>query len=121
MRASLIINAKQIGPYIAEDGLSITRTKRAEKSLTTKDGTLWKKDKEKLSVSVTLLDMSDEQYREISAFFSPNPATVSITDFVTGETFTNRTFYINEMPVQAKKSIGMLTYLTGLSLSLEEK
>ena len=121
MRASLVINGTEFGDYIEEDGLDFSIDKRNERTIITLDGTKWMTYKEKINVSAKLLDMPDDVYKTLMTTIKiANPANVSISNFDTGETATGY-YYITDHPYTVNQSIGTLTYLNSLSLTLEEK
>ena len=121
MRASLVINGTEFGHYIPEDGLSFSTDRRNERTVVTLDGTKWMTYKEKINISATLLDMPDDIYKTLmTAIKMANPASISVSNFDTGETATGY-YYITDHPYTVNQSIGTLTYLNSLSLTLEEK
>lgn len=120
MRISLLTNGHQICDYIAEDGVDVSTVTRVEKSITTLDGTLHTKGVDKFQINLTCLDMSDSQWQTLCSYLSPSPIQISYTNLDTGESLTS-TFYVKDKIRKAKKTIGQLTYLTGLSFTLEEK
>lgn len=120
MRASLIINGFDVGPYIAEDGLEFDTISRNQKSVTVKSGDLYQSEREKTKITVKLLDMSDEQYAELIQYRT-YLSNVSFVDFVTGQSMSNVLFYFYKPKITARKCIGTLTYLTDLTLELEQK
>lgn len=121
MRAYLLINNASCIDYVKEDGLSINKTERRSKTVTTMDGTLIKKSIEKYEIDVNLLDMSDAQLRtNYINNFTPNPAQVSLSDFDSGQ-IINGTFYIEGLTYDVKKTIGTISYLTNISFKLIQK
>lgn len=120
MRISLITNGHQICDYIAADGVDISTVTRVEKSITTLDGTLYTKGVEKTQINITCLDMSDSQWQTLCSWLKPSPITLNYTNLDNGTTITGQ-FYVKDKKRKAKKTIGSLTYMTGLSFTLEEK
>lgn len=120
MRISLLTNGHQICDYIAADGVDISTIRRVEKSITTLDGTLYTKGVDKFQINLTCLDMSDSQWATLCSYLRPSPIEVVYTNLDTGESLVS-TFYVKDKKRKAKKTIGSLTYMTGLSFTLEEK
>lgn len=120
MRISLLTNGHQICDYIAQDGVDISTITRNEKSITTLDGTLYMRNVEKIQLNITCLDMSDSQWKTLCSYLTPSPITLSYTNLDNGTTITGQ-FYVKDKKRKAKKTIGSLTYMTGLSFTLEEK
>ena len=121
MRVSLIINGKQFGDYIKQGGVSFSYETRNEKSIVAKDGTKYMNDIKKHVLNVNLLDrLFDEYYTELVAYLSPNPATVSFTNFDTGEAYTG-SFFVSDVSKQAEEAFDDFTIITGASFILTEK
>lgn len=122
MRYSLVINGHEIGNFIAGDGVSVSYDERNSKEVITMDGTKFKKSKTKRNFDITLLDMPDSYFYNICSWIKlADPATVSYTDFDQGTTLTNRLFYVKLPSHQASEVIDSITYLTGISFSMEER
>ena len=120
MRISLLTNGHQICDYIAADGVDVSTVVRVEKSITTLDGTLYSKGVDKWQLNITCLDMSDSQWQTLCSWLKPSPIQIMYTNLDTGATVTGY-FYVKDKKRKAKKTIGQMTYLTGLSFTLEEK
>ena len=120
MRISLVTNNHEICDYVAADGVSVSTETRNEKTVTTLDGTLYKSSVEKLKLSITCLDMSDSQWHTLSSWLKPSPITIAYTNLETGQTVSGL-FYVTDRQYQAKKTVGTITYLTGISFTLTEK
>lgn len=121
MRVNLTINGTSFCEYIKEEGLSIKTEDRVEKSYTTLNGTLYEKIVSKLNMDVKILDLYDHDFRELAAALrAATPAIVSYSDLETGEVKSGE-FYVHDLTYDLKKSIGQLTYVTGISFVLVEK
>lgn len=120
MRISLVTNGHQICDYIASDGVDISTISRCEKSIITLDGTLYTQSVDKTQFNITCLDMSDSQWQTLCSWLTPSPISMTYTNLDTG-TSVSGYFYVKDKKKKAKKTIGTMTYLTGLSFTLEEK
>ena len=120
MRAVLEINGFDIIPYVAEDGIEYSTVKRASRSVVTLDGRDHRTAIKKNSLNVTLLSMSDDQFAFIvDAIDRAEPAIVNYTD-KRGGLHTGIEFYVEPPTATAKQTISSITYLSGISLSMEE-
>lgn len=118
MRYKLLINGVDIGEAVKADGVSCSSVSRVSKSITTMDGTLYSREKNKVSMNVSLLDMSDDQLWEYVSNFGTNPATIEFVDFLKHRTVVG-VGYVKQPQYSVKKTIGTLTYLTNISLTIE--
>ena len=119
MRAILEIDQKDFGPYIKSGGIAVTPVVRSAKTVTTLNGTLHKFFVKKWSMKVTLLDMSDSDFQELSAKLQNSPCYVKYADFEKGLQITGK-FHISDLGYTISKTIGNITYLTEISFKLEE-
>lgn len=95
MRASLIINGKDFGPYIKEDGIKFSKVYRNQKSIITRAGTKYESSIEKTKITVDLLSkMYDSLFIELMTFLrAANPATVTYNDTDNVILPTNSTYW----------------------------
>lgn len=122
MRYSLVVNGHEIGNYIAGNGVHISKDERVSKSVVTMAGIKFSHSIEKINMDVTLMNMPDSYFTTISTWLKlASPATVSYTDFEQGQTLNNRLFYVHNLTHEANEVIGDVTYLTGISFSMEER
>ena len=119
MRASLIVNGKELGDYIGRGGIKVSPVYRNQKSITTLDGTMFLYEQEKKKISVTFLDkIYDEHFADIMSYVKQtNPAEVEYTDFENEETITGL-FYIRDTVDTAVSDLSVITEAT---LSLEQQ
>lgn len=130
MKASLIINGKEFGPFIKEEGIKFSKISRNSKSIITMDGTLYKTEKEAMKIQVDLLDMYDnmtidgveEGFSVLMSKLNTNPVVVSYSDFEKGTYIYNKEFYVSDLNYGTKTTLNEgLTFMSGASFSLEGK
>ena len=78
MRASLIVNGKEIGDYLAEEGIKFSPIYRNQKTVVMKDGTEFRYEQEKKKIDVTFLDTIYDNFflEALVDIKSRNPAVI---------------------------------------------
>lgn len=119
MQYKLIINGVDFAPWLAANVVQGTAYRNA-RSVVTRDGRLHKTEREKRTISVPLITLSDSMLHSVMTALTPRLASVTYTDRDTG---ANRTaqFYINNPTATAKRVLGSTTWYEGVSFTLEER
>lgn len=130
MRAVLEINGFDIIPYLAEEGIDYGTVKRVTRTVTTLDGREHRSSVTKNSLSLKLLDMSDDQLAEIEHYLDQAAFGISTVNYTDrhGGLHTNSQFYVDPPQATGKQTIGGtnnipgagITYLTGITIEMEE-
>ena len=122
MQYSLIINGQQFREYIKESGISEKTIQRNEKEVITWDGTSHYISIEKKSYDISLMKMSDIEWKILYGYLKLRiPALVTYSNVDTGTTVTNAEFYVKDISKDLDKTLGVETYISGISFTLEEK
>lgn len=122
MIARLIINGIDFTPWIAADGITQGVLPRVRQSIVALDGTEIRKEVEKQSIGVRLVDtVTDARAAAlIGALKSAQPAAVTYTS-KDGMTHNSVRFYVSGLTGGEKTIVGGTTYWSGISFSLEER
>lgn len=122
MIASLIINGTDFTPWIAEDGIKQGVLSRVRRSIFTLDGSEIRKEVEKQSIAVNLVDSVIDTRAAvlIGALKSAQPALVTYTTKA-GVTRSDVPFYVSGLSGGEKTIVGRTTVWSGISFTLEER
>lgn len=119
MRAILIINGVDFGPWLRSEGLTQTEITRRGRSVVALDGTEHRDEIIKRGISVSLVEMRDTTWYRLAAALNTRPATVRYIDDRYGD--NTRLFYVSGPTASAKTVRGGHTYFSGAAFTLEEK
>ena len=122
MIARLIINGTDFTPWISEGGITQGVLSRVRRSIVALDGTEIRKEIEKQSIGVQLVEtVTDARAAElIGALKSAQPASVTYTG-KDGVTRTSVLFYVSGLSGGEKKIMGTTTFWSGIAFTLEER
>lgn len=119
MQVQLIINSVDFSRWIKEGGLQFGETYRQSRDVTTLDGTLYRTQIIKTTISVELVELRGNTLAQLKTGLTVNPATVQATT-TDGQTVTGL-YYISNLSTSAKTVRGGNTYYSGTSFELEER
>lgn len=119
MRAILIINGVDFGPYLRSEGLTQTEITRRGRSVVTLDGTEYRNEIVKRSIAVSLVELRDKTWYRLASALNTRPASVRYIDDRYGD--NTRLFYVSGLTSAAKTVRGGNTYFSGIAFQLEEK
>lgn len=121
MRFQLIINNLDITPYIKEGGVDVSYVSRNERNLVTMDGVRHYVSREKLRLSISLLDrLYDSAYHDVANVLVNNPVDVSYFDFDSGQTVTGY-FYVFDKKHKPLKTFANISLINDGGFTLEQK
>lgn len=129
MRASLIINGLEFGPFIKEEGIQVSKVVKKSSSLTTLSGALDRKEFKRININVTLidnirdyfeLDGNSEGFYKLMQKLKGPLAEVSYANFYTGK-IIDGLFYINDLNDSIKKSYANESVIGSCTFLLDEK
>lgn len=120
MRFQLIINDLDITSYIKEGGVDISYVTRNERNVVTMDGVRHYAAREKLKLSISLLDrLYDSAYNDVATELQSGPVSISYTEFDSGATITG-SFYVFDRKHKPFKSFAGHTLINDSGFTLEE-
>lgn len=119
MEAILIINGVDFTPYLRSEGLIQTEITRRGRRVVDLNGTEYRDEIIKRSISASLIELRDTTWYRLVAALNTRPATVRYIDDRYGD--NTRLFYVSVPTAAAKTVRGGHTYFTGGSFELEEK
>jgi hypothetical protein len=117
-QATLSQGSTDFSPFVALDGVEQDWIERAESSVVTLDGTLWKQSVRKRKLTVRLHDMFHEDLR---ALFD-GKGTLAPWSYLDSETGPRTAWFYRSGPaVRQQLARGGKTLCAGISFTLEEK
>lgn len=119
MQTKLTINGLDLRPYIAEGGITQSEVYRQSRSVTALDGTMYRTDIVKRTISVTLLTMIDTAWMAVTAKLAGRPVEVLYIDDTLGE--RQALFYVTAMSSGIKQQRAGVTWYSGCTFTLEER
>lgn len=120
MRFQLTVNGLDISSYIKEGGVDISYVTRNERNVVTMDGVRHYAAREKLRMSVSLLDnMFDSDYNDVAEVLKTSPAAISYTDFDSEATISGN-FYVFDRKHRPFRSFAGITLINDGGFVLEE-
>lgn len=118
MQVFMEINGLDITGAIRENGITQSEFSRASRQVVTLSGYVEQSEVRKRRISVQLLEVRDERWRQICAALGTRPVTVRYIDDKAGE--ATKLFNVGEVTASARRVTGGNTYFSGGSFTLEE-
>ena len=119
MRAILIINNGDFGPYLRSEGLVQTEITRQGREVVALNGISHRTGIIKRGISAELVELRDDVWYKLSAALRERPAQVRYIDDRLGEVV--KTFYVTGPSAAARTVRGRRPWFSCVSFELEEK
>lgn len=118
MKAELILNEYDAGPWLKENGLTQTEVVRSSRSVVTLNGTKYQGEIIKRGISASFVEMRDTSWYRLVAALRERPVKVRYIDDDIGP--RTAYFLVSSPTASAKVVRGGITYFSGGSVTLEE-